>query len=119
MSKLTLQQFDAENACVSVTEHDTLTEALREHDGWKQAGAVRYMVQGTMSVDCVCKRTMESRNRNIELYIEMPFNNGADKNGDYIEVKAPQACKYLQTVLGAVENAEIMVTVTNDLFRIG
>lgn len=118
---LTMQMFaaatetDAIGEMLGATEHATLTEAIREFEGWQKAGAVRYLVQGNMSIDCVCKRTMESRNRKIELYIAVP-----GVGAQHIEVKAPQACKYLREVAGdKVDTAEIMVSVSNDEFRIG
>ena len=123
MAKLTLtiskQGANAEDFdCLSVTEHDTLTEALNEFAGWDKQGATHYMVQGTMSVQCACKRILESRNRAIQVFVTMTFN-GTDANGDYIDVKAPQAVAYLETVLGGIDNAEVDVLFTNNMLRIG
>lgn len=118
MTKLTATLFDVAGTVLSVTEHDTLTEALNEFTGWAKQGATGYMVQGSMTVDCVCKRTMESRNREIELRMTLSFN-GDDRHSEYVAVKAPQACKYLSTVLGGAANAEVNVTITEALFRIG
>lgn len=120
MLTLTLQTVnpigDAET--LSVTEHATLTESLNEFEGWRKSGANAYMVQGNMTVACACKRVLESRNRAISLYVTLAFNE-TDAAGSYIEVKAPQAVKYLETVLGGAENAEVTVTITNTEFRIG
>jgi hypothetical protein len=115
---LTLTQFDAEKQCLSVTEHETLAQALAEYKGWEKAGAVAYLVQGTMNADCVCKRTMESRNRTIYLKLAAKSATG-DISEDHIELKAPQACKYLSLLFGGAPATEFDVTITNDEFRIG
>lgn len=136
---LTLTQFDGDDTCVSVTEHATLGEALAEHGGWTKTGAaVRYLVQGTMTLDCACKRAMESRNRKITMSLRAPAQVHIDSKETSelcftVELKAPQACKLLQhmqtssndnygtsaTHEGVRTEPLIEVSITNDTFHIG
>lgn len=108
MSKLTLTILDSDQAALSVTEHDTLTEALNEYAGWAKQGATDYMVQGTMQVDCACKRVLESRNRLITVRMGahlQPYSTCSNELTFFaqIEVKAPQAVKYLEAIAAQVE----------------
>lgn len=115
MAKLTLQQFDAEHVLLNATEHSTMTEALNEFKGWEKAGAVRYLLQGTMSAQCACKRILESRNRAITVQVLRPVRDEAgvvlQGEGSMAEaaltLKAPQAV----AVLEALHKPEEMVFV--------
>lgn len=121
MAKLTLQQFDAEHVLLNATEHETLTEALREYEGWAKQGSVEYLVQGTMSVQCACKRILESRNRTIQVHVQRqrrtPDGERADSYaGALLALKAPQAVTVL-TALHADDDT-VEVTITNSMFQV-
>lgn len=125
MSKLILTILDADNAGMSVTEHDTLTEALNEFAGWGTQGATDYIVQGSMDLDCACKRVMESRNRTISLAVHVavqPYEtcSNTELSGARVELKAPQVCKFLQALsFPANSIPRIAVQITSTEFRLG
>lgn len=123
---LTLTILDQDQAALSVTEHATLTEAVREYEGWTKAGAAEYLVQGTMDLDCACKRVMESRNRLISLALCMPVLRTPQAPGHYIqatgtvEMKAPQVCKLLGALrFPANDMPHVDVEITSKTFVVG
>lgn len=123
MANLTLTILDSDAAALSVTEHATLTEALNEYKGWAAQGAVDYLVQGTMDLNCACKRILESRNRVLSVAFTMPV---IGQHGDYmqaagsVELKAPQVCKLLEALrFPAAHIPRVDVEITSKTFVVG
>lgn len=106
---LKLQQMDKAGVVVSETEHATLTAALSEHKGWQTATqSTTYRVTGTMSVECACKRILESRNRAITVAL---MRAGAE-HAFGVLLKAPQAVHMLEMLQAPGTDVEVHITST-------
>ncbi len=117
-----LEIRNAANELVSNTDHETLALALAEFAGWKPAAdrtqeKLTYNINGQVSVDCACKKIMESRNRTLSLGLSCSYSKSVEETAQLSEpipvvLKAPQICMLLGTMLDAEALVSIQVTDT-------